>query len=108
MSTCCCTEVNSTSCWVNSSVSIGSSGSWFCNCVVNSVRNELKLSASSASPVLPVLLLLLVLLLVLAALSAVVVGEVVGLVVVMVGPQGRSLFTRLCRFRHRDPSANRL
>ena len=35
---CCWTPANSTSCWVNWLVSSGSSGFWFCNCVVSNVR----------------------------------------------------------------------
>src|SRR5271170_6181478 len=92
ISTCCCTEVNSTNCWVNWLVSSGSSGSWFCNCVVNSVRNELKLSASSFSPelLLTPLLPLAVLPLALELAMAADVGDVlVGFVVVMIGPQRR-------------------
>src|SRR6185312_8875757 len=44
---CCSTCANSTSCWVNWLVSIGLSGSWFCNCVVSSCRNSVKLLAIS-------------------------------------------------------------
>src|SRR6195952_2615361 len=47
---CCSTEANCTSCWVNWFVSRGESGSWFCNCVVSSVRKVWKFPAS----VLPV------------------------------------------------------
>ena len=36
MLTCCSTDANSTSCWVNWVVSSGDSGSWFCSCVVRS------------------------------------------------------------------------
>src|ERR1035441_3483343 len=42
---CCCTPANSTSCWVNWLVSSGSSGFWFCNCVVSRVRKLWKLPA---------------------------------------------------------------
>src|ERR1700691_3848393 len=42
---CCWTPANSTSCWVNWLVSRGSSGFWFCNCVVSSVRKLWKLPA---------------------------------------------------------------
>src|ERR1700726_3586436 len=42
---CCWTPANSTSCWVNWLVSSGSSGFWFCNCVVRSVRKLWKLPA---------------------------------------------------------------
>src|SRR5882757_11074547 len=42
---CCSTPANCTSCWVNWLVSSGSSGFWFCNCVVSSVRKVWKLSA---------------------------------------------------------------
>src|ERR1700744_660662 len=42
---CCWTPANSTSCWVNWLVSSGSSGFWFCNCVVNSSRKLWKLPA---------------------------------------------------------------
>src|ERR1700722_6598054 len=42
---CCWTPANSTSCWVNWLVSSGSSGFWFCNCVVSSVRKLWKLPA---------------------------------------------------------------
>ena len=42
---CCCTPANSTSCWVNWLVSSGSSGFWFCNCVVSSSRKLWKLPA---------------------------------------------------------------
>src|SRR5580704_3327323 len=42
---CCSTEANSTSCSVNWLVSIGSSGSWFCNCVVSNCKNVSKLPA---------------------------------------------------------------
>src|SRR6202046_4447117 len=53
MLTCCSTDANSTSCWVNWLVSSGLSGSWFCNCVVSSVRKVLKLPASSCEPTTP-------------------------------------------------------
>src|SRR6201986_3372389 len=39
---CCSTWLNETSCWVNWFVSSGDSGSWFCSCVVSSVRKVLK------------------------------------------------------------------
>src|ERR1700755_720105 len=42
---CCWTPANSTSCWVNWLVSSGSSGFWFCNCVVSRVRKLWKLPA---------------------------------------------------------------
>src|SRR5712672_2710891 len=42
---CCSTPANCTSCWVNWLVSSGSSGFWFCSCVVSSVRKVWKLSA---------------------------------------------------------------
>src|SRR6201996_4483657 len=42
---CCWTPANSTSCWVNWLVSSGSSGFWFCNCVVRSCRKLWKLPA---------------------------------------------------------------
>src|SRR5689334_13391886 len=42
---CCSTPANSTSCWVNWLVSSGSSGFWFCSCVVSSVRKVWKLPA---------------------------------------------------------------
>src|ERR1700759_4502002 len=42
---CCWTPANSTSCWVNWLVSSGSSGFWFCNCVVSSCRKLWKLPA---------------------------------------------------------------
>src|SRR3984893_6147368 len=42
---CCWTAANSTSCWVNWLVSSGSSGFWFFNCVVSSVRKLWKLPA---------------------------------------------------------------
>src|ERR1700749_3279779 len=42
---CSCTPANSTSCWVNWVVSSGSSGFWFCNCVVRSCRKLWKLPA---------------------------------------------------------------
>jgi len=46
--TCCSTEVNWTSCWVNCVESIGEVGSWYLSCVVSSVRNELKSSPNFA------------------------------------------------------------
>src|ERR1700754_474602 len=42
---CCWTPANSTNCWVNWLVSSGSSGFWFCNCVVSRVRKLWKLPA---------------------------------------------------------------
>src|SRR6201999_201681 len=42
---CCWTPANSTSCWVNWLVSSGSSGFWFCSCVVKSSRKLWKLPA---------------------------------------------------------------
>src|SRR5580704_14659984 len=42
---CCWTPANSTSCWVNWLVSSGSSGFWFCNCVVSSCRKLWKFPA---------------------------------------------------------------
>src|SRR3954471_20084612 len=45
---CCSTPANCTSCWVNWLVSSGSSGFWFCSCVVSSVRKVWKLPASVA------------------------------------------------------------
>src|ERR1700691_3460156 len=42
---CCWTPANSTDCWVNWLVSSGSSGFWFCNCVVSKVRQLWKLPA---------------------------------------------------------------
>src|SRR6201995_1177276 len=42
---CCSTPANSTSCWVNWLVSSGSSGFWFCSCVVKSCRKVWKLPA---------------------------------------------------------------
>src|ERR1700761_933851 len=42
---CCSTPANSTSCWVNWLVSRGSSGFWFCSCVVRSCRKVWKLPA---------------------------------------------------------------
>src|SRR6201995_3408672 len=42
---CCSTPANSTSCWVNWLVSSGSSGFWFCSCVVRSCRKVWKLPA---------------------------------------------------------------
>src|ERR1700730_18204583 len=45
---CCSTPANCTSCWVNWLVSSGSSGFWFFNCVVSSVRNVWKFPASVA------------------------------------------------------------
>src|SRR3954452_15207892 len=45
---CCSTPANCTSCWVNWLVSSGSSGFWFCNCVVSSVKNVWKFPASVA------------------------------------------------------------
>src|SRR3954462_9291215 len=50
---CCSTPANCTSCWVNWLVSSGSSGFWFCSCVVSSVRKVWKLPASVASAVVP-------------------------------------------------------
>src|SRR5580704_6629743 len=76
--TCCSTDANSTSCWVNWLVSSGLSGSWFCNCVVSSVRKVLKLPASSCDPTTPAACAVLV-------VDVVVVG--VAVVVVMVRPQ---------------------
>src|SRR6185312_6425098 len=54
---CCSTWANCTSCAVNWLVSSGSSGFWFCNCVVSSVRNVWKLSAIPVVAVLELLLL---------------------------------------------------
>src|SRR5580704_349570 len=76
--TCCSTDANSTSCWVNWLVSSGLSGSWFCSCVVSSVRKVLKLPASSCDPTTPAACAVLV-------VDVVVVG--VAVVVVMVRPQ---------------------
>src|SRR4051795_4748043 len=45
---CCSTPANCTSCCVNWLVSSGSSGFWFCSCVVSSVRKVWKLPASVA------------------------------------------------------------
>src|SRR3954451_15435580 len=45
---CCSTPANCTSCWVNWLVSSGSSGFWFCNCVVSRVRKVWKFPASVA------------------------------------------------------------
>src|SRR6478735_12051156 len=45
---CCSTPANCTSCWVNWLVSSGSSGFWFCSCVVSSVKKVWKLPASVA------------------------------------------------------------
>src|SRR6516225_4009446 len=42
---CCSTWANSTSCWVNWLVSSGSSGFWFCSCVVKSCKKLWKLPA---------------------------------------------------------------
>ena len=42
---CCSTWANWTSCWVNWLLSRGSSGFWFCSCVVSSWRNCWKLLA---------------------------------------------------------------
>jgi hypothetical protein len=42
---CCSTEANWTSCWVNWLVSSGSSGLWFWSCVVSRLRNWVKLPA---------------------------------------------------------------
>src|SRR5262245_40660109 len=50
---CCSTEANSTNCCVNWLVSSGSSGFWFCSCVVRSCRNVLKLPASCCEAVVP-------------------------------------------------------
>src|SRR4051812_7977276 len=49
---CCSTPANCTSCWVNWLVSSGSSGFWFCSCVVSRVRKVWKLPASVESAVL--------------------------------------------------------
>jgi hypothetical protein len=46
VSSCCSTLVICTSCWVNWLPSMGESGSWFFSCVVSSVRNISKFSAS--------------------------------------------------------------
>src|SRR5215475_1328772 len=43
---CCSTPANCTSCCVNWLVSSGSSGFWFCSCVVSSVRKVWKLLAT--------------------------------------------------------------
>src|SRR3954469_19805265 len=45
---CCSTPANCTSCWVNWLVSSGSSGFWFCNCVVSRVRKVWKFPARGA------------------------------------------------------------
>jgi len=48
---CCSTAANCTSCWVNWLVSSGSSGFWFCSCVVSICRKVWKLPASVAPEV---------------------------------------------------------
>src|SRR3954451_14417223 len=48
---CCSTPANCTSCWVNWLVSRGSSGFWFCSCVVSSVKKVWKFPASVESAV---------------------------------------------------------
>src|ERR1700685_1368090 len=59
VSICCSTSLNSTNCCVNALVSIGDSGSWFCSCVVRSVRNVLKFEVKFRTllALLPVLVL---------------------------------------------------
>src|ERR1700744_741486 len=47
---CCSTPVICTSCWVNWLESSGAVGSWFCNCVVSSVRKVLKLLVRLSRP----------------------------------------------------------
>ena len=51
---CCSTLENCTSSLVNWLVSSGLVGSWFCNCVISSLRKSLKFADSEFSAVLPV------------------------------------------------------
>src|SRR6201995_1060072 len=75
---CCSTPANSTSCWVNWLVSSGSSGFWFCSCVVRSCRKVWKFPAS----VVPVLELRLLLELEPEDAAGGVVPETIGLAVI--------------------------
>src|SRR5580658_5679942 len=99
---CCSTEENSTSCWVNWLVSSGSSGFWFCNCVVSNVRKVLKLPASCCDPTAPAAVAVEEVELVVGVL----VVEVGVVVVVMVRPQGKGL-TPGCRCRRRSRRGHR-
>ena len=51
---CCSTLENCTSSVVNWLVSSGLVGSWFCNCVISSLRKSSKLADSECNAVLPV------------------------------------------------------
>ncbi len=75
---CCSTSLNSTSWLVNWLLSIGLSGSWFCSCVVSSVRKVLKFCVKLSAP-------LAVAPLALAPLPLLDVGVVVGVVALLTG-----------------------